>query len=116
MVTPSKRALERIKAEVKNQTRRGTHSLPTPDVIRRLNQTVRGWVGYYYYGNCSKALTTLKWYLEERVRTYLMRKHRKSRGYAFMHYSSRYLYEELGLYKVPITAPWTQAAKASGRR
>jgi group II intron reverse transcriptase/maturase len=27
-----------------------------------------------------------------------------------------YLYDTLGLYKIPLTAPWTQAAKASGRR
>ncbi len=28
----------------------------------------------------------------------------------------RYLYETLGLYKIPTTAPWTRTAKASGRR
>jgi hydroxyacid-oxoacid transhydrogenase len=39
---------------------------------------------------------------------------KKSRGYKA--YSYRYLYENLGLYKIPTTAPWTQTVKASGRR
>jgi hypothetical protein len=26
------------------------------------------------------------------------------------------LYDAVGLYRIPTTAPWTQAAKASGRR
>lgn len=57
----------------------------------------------------------LKGYLDERVRTYLRRKHRvKNRGYKA--YPYRYLYEDLGLFKIPTTAPWTQTAKASGRR
>ena len=63
----------------------------------------------------SKNLSRLKGYLEERVRIYLRRKHRmKSRGYkAFPH---RFMYGELGLFRIPTTAPWTQAAKATGRR
>jgi len=84
-------------------------------LIKKLNEVVRGWVGYFYYGNCSRALSTLKGFLDERVRIYLRRKHaKKSRGYKA--YPYKYLYGNLGLYKIPTTAPWTQAVKASGRR
>ena len=84
-------------------------------VIRKLNESVRGWTGYFYYGNCSRDLTKLKDFLDERLRIYLRRKHaKKSRGYKV--YPYRYLYDNLGLYKIPTTAPWTQTVKASGRR
>jgi RNA-directed DNA polymerase len=115
LMRPSPRALEKIRAEIKAITCRKTLNLPTRDVIQKLNEKVRGWAGYFYYGNCSRDFQTLKGFLDERVRIYLRRKHGlKSRGYQAYPYA--YLYEHLGLYKIPTTAPWTQAAKAAGRR
>jgi len=113
LVRPSKKALTKIKAEIKALTCRQVLCLPTDVVIGKLNEVVRGWAGYFYYGNCTRDLSTLKGFLDERVRIYLRRKHaKKSRGYRA--YPYRYLYENLGLYKIPTTAPWTQAAKAPG--
>ena len=115
LITPSREAMTGIKAEIKVLTCRKNLKLPPEVVIRKLNEQVRGWVGYFYYGNCSRDLTKLKNFLDERVRIYLRRKHaKKSRGYKDYPYS--YLYDNLGLYKIPTTAPWTQAVKASGRR
>jgi group II intron reverse transcriptase/maturase len=112
-VRPSRKALAQIKADCKNLTCRRTLALPTEVVIQRLNEAVRGWVGYFYYENCSKDFSALRWFLEERVRIYLRRKHQtKSRGYKAYPYN--YLYETLGLFKIPMKAPWTQAAKAIG--
>jgi len=113
LIRPSKKALRRIKAEIKSLTCRRTLSLPKEVVVRKINEVVRGWVGYFRYGNCSREFSALKWFLDERMRTYLRRKHRKrSRGYKA--YSYRYLHETLGLIKISVVAPWTQAAKATG--
>jgi len=113
LIRPSKKALRRIKAEIKNLTCRRTLSLPKEVVVQKINEAVRGWVGYFRYGNCSRELSALKWFLDERMRIYLRRKHRKrSRGYKA--YPHRYLHETLGLIKISIAAPWTQAAKAPG--
>jgi RNA-directed DNA polymerase len=115
LMRPSPRALEKIRGEIKTTTSRKTLNMPTEDVIQKLNEKVRGWVGYFYYRNCSSDFRTLKGFLEERVRIYLRRKHGlKSRGYRAYPYA--FLYETLGLYKIPTTAPWTQTAKAAGRR
>jgi hypothetical protein len=115
LITPSKEAMTEIKAGIKALTCRNTLRLPKEVVIKKLNELVRGWTGYFYYGNCSRDLTKLKEFLDERVRIYLRRKHaKKNRGYK--DYPYRYLYDHLGLYKIPTTAPWTQTAKASGRR
>ena len=115
LITPSEEAMAEIKADIKALTCRRTLCLPKEVLIKKLNEVVRGWVGYFYYGNCSRALSTLKGFLDERVRIYLRRKHaKKSRGYKA--YPYKYLYGNLGLYKIPTTAPWTQAVKASGRR
>jgi group II intron reverse transcriptase/maturase len=115
LIRPSKEALAEIKAQIKVLTCRKTLHLPKEVVVKKLNEVVRGWAGYFYYGNCSRDLSTIKRFLDERVRIYLRRKHaKKSRGYKA--YPYQYLYETLGLYKIPTTAPWTQTVKASGRR
>jgi RNA-directed DNA polymerase len=115
LIVPSKEAMRHIKAEIKNLTSRKNCTLPKELVVNKVNEVVRGWVNYFYYGNCSNCLVKLKGYLDERVRIYLRRKHgMKSRGYKA--YPYRYLYEDLGLYKIPTSVPWTRAAKASGRR
>ena len=113
LIRPSHKAMAWVKAEVKALTCRETLGLPAEGVMGKLNELVRGWVGYFYYGNCRRPLAKIKPFLEERVRIYLRRKHRPARkGYR----SVKFLYGDLGLYKIPTTAPWTQTAKAAGRR
>lgn len=115
LIRPSKKATEHIKAEIKSLTCRKNLALPKEVVVNKLNEVVRGWTNYFYYGHCSRDLSRVKGFLDERVRIYLRRKHGlKSRGYRA--YPYRYLYGNLGLYKIPTTAPWTQAVKAFGRR
>jgi RNA-directed DNA polymerase len=115
LIRPSQKAMVRVKAEIRALTCRRSLALPTEVVIAKLNEVVRGWVGYFYYGNCSRDLNRVKGFLDERVRIYLRRKHgQKSRGY--MRYPARYFYKTLELYKIPTTAPWTQTAKAFGGR
>ena len=114
LIVPSRKAMGRIKKELKEATCRRNLALPKELIVVRINEALRGWVNYFYYGHCSKAFTQLKNYTEERVRLYLSRKHRlRGRGYA--KYPNTYLYENLGLYRIPTTAPWTRA-KATGRR
>ena len=110
---PSKKALKHIRAEIKQLTTERYSAIPTEDVIRRVNEVARGWVGYFRFGNCTKALSAFQRYLIYRMRIYLRRKHHyHSLGYKA--YPDEYYYDSLGLYKVPTKAPWVQNAKASG--
>ena len=70
LIVPSKKAMGRIKKEIKDATCRKNLALPNEVIIARLNMTLRGWVNYFYYVHCSKAFAHLKNYPEERVRTY----------------------------------------------
>jgi len=114
LTRPSKKSMKHIRAEIKAMTNRTQLALAEESIIKKVNETVRGWVGYFYFKNCSRDLQQLNEYLKERVRIYLRRKHRKVSKYKA--YPNRYLYETLGLYKIPTTARWTQTAKACGRR
>ena len=82
-------------------------------MIRRVSDVARGWVGYFRYGNYTKALSAFRRYLVYRMRIYLRRKHHyHSLGYRA--YPDRYYFDSLGLYEVPIKAPWVQNVKVSG--
>jgi len=110
---PSKKALKHIRSEIKQLTTNRYSATPTECVIWRVNDVARGWVGYFRFGNCTKAMSTLKRYMVYRMRIYLRRKH-KYRSFGYKAYPEKYYFETLGLYDVPITAPWSQPAKASG--
>jgi group II intron reverse transcriptase/maturase len=107
-IEPSKKAQQQIRSEVKRLTTEQYSAVPTEVVIRKVNEVARGWVGYYRYGNCTKALVTLKRYLVYRMRIYLRRKHRYC-SFGYKAYPDRYYYNSLGLYEVPTKAPWAKA-------
>lgn len=112
LMIPSKKSMARARAEIKHLTREACVIVPINEVIYKLNMMARGWSNYFYYGNSSKQLTHIRNYLENRVRKHLMRRKRKS-GWGFNRYPYEYLYKELGLYKIPATAPW-KTANAAG--
>jgi group II intron reverse transcriptase/maturase len=110
---PSKKALKHVRSEIKQLTTERYSATPTEVVIRRVNEVARGWVGYFRYGNCTKAMSSLRYYLGYRMRIYMRRKHHyHSLGYKS--YPDRYYYDSLGLYEVPSKAPWVQNVKATG--
>ncbi len=108
LVMASKKAVANARAEIKYLTREACVIIPIKEVIKRLNMFARGWSNYFYYQNSSKQLTQVRNYLENRVRKHLMRRQRK-RGWGFKRYPYEYLYKELGLYRIPTTAPWKTA-------
>jgi RNA-directed DNA polymerase len=113
---PSKKALKHIRSEIKQLTTERYSAAPTEVVIRRVNEVARGWVGYFRFGNCTKAMSTLRRYLVYRMRIYLRRKHHYS-SFGYKAYPDKYYFETLGLYEVPTNAPWVlQNAKVSGGR
>ena len=109
-VQPSKQALQAIKDRVTVLTKREMTVKPLEKIVTEVNTTVRGWVGYFHFKNCSKVLTHLKGHVEERLRTHLRKRHKiKDRGTGFARFSNKALYGTYGLYKVPTTAGWKKA-------
>jgi len=109
-VQPSKKSLQVIKDRVTKLTNRVRTVKPLTWVVKEVNATVRGWVSYFHYRNCSKTLTHLKSHVEERLRTHIRKRHKvreRKAGYALFPIGT--LYEKCALYKVPTTAGWKKA-------
>lgn len=111
LIRPSAAARQRLRDQVKTLTGRDHLALPTPTVITTVNRVVRGWAGYFYFQHCTRDFSALRWFIADRVRTYLRRKHRhRTRAYQAIPYTL--LYGRLGLYRLPMRAPWTSPTHA----
>ena len=109
-VQPSKKSLQAIKSRITEMTGRKRTPLPLDYLVREVNGTVRGWVGYFHYRNCSQRMLHVRTHMEERLWTHLRKRYKiRNRKSGYVRTTRRDLYERHGLFKVPATAGWTRA-------
>jgi group II intron reverse transcriptase/maturase len=109
-VEPRRRAEERITARVKELTARRRAPVPMPRLIAEVNEVLRGWSGYFHYGHCTKVFGRVRWFTEERIRTQLRERHKvRTRWRGWQRFPHAYIYDRLGLFKLPSIAGWRSA-------
>jgi group II intron reverse transcriptase/maturase len=109
-VQPSKKSLQKIKDRVTELTMRRRTIMPLEWIVKEVNATVKGWVGYFHYRNCSKALGQIRSHIKERLITHLCKRHKiRNRNAGYVRFPDRLLYKRYNLYKVPTTAVWVKA-------
>lgn len=109
-VGPSKQSTQRFKAKCKKLTGRRLTAMPLPQLVVRLNRVIRGWCAYFHYRNSTGVFSNMRFFLEERVRTHLRRRYKvQSRERAYKRFPTVYIYEKVGVFKMPTTAAWKKA-------
>lgn len=88
-VSPSKKAVDRVKQNVKSILRPGNQH-PLEDVIAAVNRRLIGWANYFNIGSLSRAYRAVDKYLYEALRRFLGRRHRAS-AQGLLQYSYRFL-------------------------
>jgi len=73
--SPSKRSVQRLKTKVRGLLTTGNHE-PWPEVRDQLNSILLGWSGYFCHGTRRSAFRSLDHYVYERVRDFLVRRHK----------------------------------------
>jgi RNA-directed DNA polymerase len=97
-MTPKKKARTSVKAKVRDIIRHGG-ATPMPEVVKRINATLGGWVNYFRVGNSSRAFSEVRDYVKMKVRTLLTRRTRRRKSsVGWRRWSNEYLYDVLGLY------------------
>jgi len=88
---PSAKSRKRLKAKVHALTVPG-NVLAWPDVRDQLNRLLRGWQAYFGYGTLSEVYSDADWYVANRIRHFLRRRHKvRSRG--SRQFSTEHVYE-----------------------
>jgi len=106
-VEPSAHSLQRIKEKIKQLTLPRMGLVPIDILVNRLNQTLRGWSQYFHYGFGHQKIRKIRYYVEERLRYHLGKRHKlRNHGAAYTRFPWHYLYKQLNLYKMPVTLAW----------
>ena len=103
---PSKKSVQRLKTKVGKLLVPGNVD-PWPEVCDTLNTFLFGWSNYFCYGTRRSAFRAVDWYVYERVRDFLARRHRVA-GRGTRQFSCEVVYGALGLLRLerlPLAAP-----------
>lgn len=73
-VEPSRKAEQRLREKVREQTGPQWGWMPLPSLLVRLNQTLRGWCAYFRHGHPHRVFYRLDGYLRMRLWRHLRRR------------------------------------------
>jgi group II intron reverse transcriptase/maturase len=76
---PSRKAIQRARDRIREITDRKRLLVPVEDIVKELNRFLRGWAGYFRYGNSARVLGQIRNYALRRV-ALLLSKTGKRRG------------------------------------
>jgi len=108
---PSVKSVSRMMGVIHDETTSQWYPSDPEIRVAVLNKKLRGWVGYFDQGPVVREYQKIQNHLDRRLRRWLMRR-RGKRGTGYRQYSDEYLYEELGLMKLPRTIGDQMKAKA----
>ena len=93
---PSREAMSRARNRIRELTGRKRALQPVEEVVREVNDYLRGWANYYRYGNSRLHFTKIRTYALKRLVLFAAKRHdRTSRyGWTVVNYHSR---DQLGL-------------------
>jgi RNA-directed DNA polymerase len=94
--TPKLKKRTAVLAKLRDIFRRHA-SQPVERVIEMINPILRGWVNYFAVGHSGRCFTSIKDWVEKKIRRHLMRA-RKRQGFGWKRWSREWIYNVLGLF------------------
>jgi group II intron reverse transcriptase/maturase len=79
---PSPEAMQRARQRVREITARRRLLVPVEQIVQDLNRFLRGWSGYFRYGNSNRAFHQLMVQTYDRVGLFVAKRHKRGRPYA----------------------------------
>jgi group II intron reverse transcriptase/maturase len=108
---PSKKKIRTLCESISEQTGRRFLLLEPAELVGRLNRRLGGWANYFCLGPVSQAYRAVDAHVTIRLRRWLCAKH-KEKGRGLSRYPDPYLYQTLGLIRLPRLTrnfPWANA-------
>lgn len=96
-VEPHPKSQQKLREGVKELLNHWTTVRPEEEIIRQLNRKLKGWAAYFRHGNPSHVFGKLEYYLQNKLRKWLWKRHGKPAGMA-ERYSNEALRQKWGLY------------------
>jgi group II intron reverse transcriptase/maturase len=80
---PSREAMQHARDRVRELTARERLPLPVEEVVQDLNRFLRGWAGYFRYGNSARHIEKTRHYAVNRLAIYMANRHQRSRRWGW---------------------------------
>lgn len=78
---PSRKAIQRARDRIREITDRKRLLVPVEDIVAELNRFLRGWAGYFRYGNSARVLGQIRNYALRRVALLLSKMGKRRRAW-----------------------------------
>jgi RNA-directed DNA polymerase len=80
---PSRRAMQHARDRIRFMTMRARLAAPVEQVVQEINLFLRGWAGYFRYGNSAHAFDQIRRYAVMRLALFLAKRHQRGRAWGF---------------------------------
>jgi RNA-directed DNA polymerase len=80
---PSRRAMQHARERVREITARERLLLDVDDVVQDLNRYLRGWAGYFRYGNSARHFNLIENHAHNRLALFVAKRHQRTRAYGW---------------------------------
>ena len=119
---PADKAMQHARDRIRELTDRRRMLLGVQYIVGEINRFLRGWAGYFRYGNSAQRFNQIRDYAVMRIAGFIAKKHRRSRAFGrwVLAYASD---NQLGLIRLDgtVVAPrpfraWRVASNAGGER
>ena len=78
---PSRQAMQRARDRIRELTERKRLSRPVEEIVQELNRFLRGWGGYFRYGNSARHFDQISTYALKRLASFVAKRHGHAPGY-----------------------------------
>src|SRR6266496_3788647 len=117
---PSRQAMRRARERIRELTERKRLSRPVEEIVQELNRFLRGWGGYFRYGNSARHFDQISTYALKRLASFVAKRHGHAPGYGMSVVAYRST-NRIGLISLNGTVvaprpfkPWTGKPNAGG--
>jgi RNA-directed DNA polymerase len=80
---PSRKAMQHARDRIRFMTMRARLAAPVEQVVQEINLFLRGWAGYFRYGNAAHAFDQIRRYAVMRLALFLAKRHQRGRAWGF---------------------------------
>ena len=119
---PANKAMQHARDRIRELTDRRRLLLPIEVIVQDLNRFLRGWAGYFRYGNSTRHFIKIRQYALTRLAGMVAKRHRRSRGHGWWVVAFQSP-DQLGLIRLDGTVvaprphrPWRETSNADGER
>ncbi|MGZ6667466.1 MAG: group II intron reverse transcriptase/maturase [Solirubrobacteraceae bacterium] len=78
---PSRQATQRARDRIREITDRSRLLVPVETIVQDVNRFLRGWSGYFRYGNSDRAFDKINQYAVDRLARFVGKRHKRGWGY-----------------------------------